>query len=207
MLFIKHKLYSEKLDYLKMTSTNIYWITGFSFLLLMLHLLYPVIFKYIDNKPNGVQSIFDLVIRDHFMIGRFNGTVYCVIAIMSSIDPIMAVITEYEILAIIMCSVYDFSQSGVFPSTRTLSFMMVSTFLALLVTTFSGLENQQDIYISRVFISVLVFFVLVPAFVIFKNEKIVVSMKSYVKSHHIFKILNNMNSIRRIGIVYPDVNI
>ncbi len=92
-----------------MTSTNFYWITGFLFLLLSLHLLYPLIFKYIDNKPNGVQSIFDLVIRDHFMIGRFNGTVYCVIAIISRIDPIAEVLIQYKILAIIMSSVYDFS--------------------------------------------------------------------------------------------------
>ncbi len=92
-----------------MTSTHFYWITGFLFLLLSLHLLYPLIFKYIDNKPNGVQSIFDLVIRDHFMIGRFNGTVYCVIAIISRIDPIAEVLIHYDILAIIISSVYDFS--------------------------------------------------------------------------------------------------
>jgi hypothetical protein len=90
---------------------------------------------------------------------------------------------------------------------RTLSFVMIPTFLAFLVISLSGLENQQDIYISRVFVSVLVFFVLVPAFVIFKNEKIVLFTKHYVKSFHLFKIFDSMNSIRQIGTVCPDVNI
>ncbi len=92
-----------------MTSTNIYWITGFSVLLLTLHILYPLIFKYIDDKPIGRQSIFDLVLKDHFMISRMNGTIYCLVAISSRIDPVAKMMTEFEFLAISMCSLYDFS--------------------------------------------------------------------------------------------------
>ncbi len=90
---------------------------------------------------------------------------------------------------------------------RILSFVMIPTFLAFLVISLSGLENQQDIHISRVFVSVLVFFVLVPAFVILKNEKMVMYTKHYIKTFHLFKICDNINSIRQIGTVFPDVNI
>jgi hypothetical protein len=93
----------------KMISTNIYWITGFSFLLLTLHFLYPLIFKYIDDKPMGHQSIFDLALKDHFMISRFNGTIYCLVAISSRIDPVAKLMTDFDILAISVSSLYDFA--------------------------------------------------------------------------------------------------
>ena len=93
----------------KMTSTNIYWITGFSALFLTLHFLYPLIFKYIDDKPIGRQSIFDLVLKDHFKISRFNGTIYCLVAISSRIDPVAQLMIEFELLAIVMSSLYDFA--------------------------------------------------------------------------------------------------
>ncbi len=109
----------------KMTATNIYWITGFLVLLLTLHFLYPLIFKYIDDKPMGHQSIFDLALKDHFKISRFNGTIYCLVAISSRIDPMATLMTDSEFLAILVSSLYDFA----------FAFGCISTGLYLLLKT------------------------------------------------------------------------
>ena len=89
---------------------------------------------------------------------------------------------------------------------RTLSLLMIPIFLILLLTTFSGLENKHDIDISRVFASVLIFFVLVPAFVIVKNENIVRHAKNNLESHIILQnIYKSVNSFKNKVTIYPDV--
>ena len=91
------------------TSVNMIWFVGFAVLLLALHLIYPIIFRYIDDKPPGRQSIFDLVFKDHFMISRYNGTIYCLVSMISRLDCLKSLIDDNDIVAIVLSTVYDFS--------------------------------------------------------------------------------------------------
>ena len=92
-----------------MTSANMIWIVGFSILLLVLHLVYPVIFRYIDEKPLGHQSLFDLVLKDHFMISRYNGTSYCLVAIISRLEWFDSAGDLRDTVALVLSAIYDFS--------------------------------------------------------------------------------------------------
>ena len=90
-------------------STSMIWIFGFSILLLALHLVYPVIFRYIDEKPMGRQSLFDLVLKDHFMISRYNGTIYCLVAIASRLEWFESATDIRDVTALALSAIYDFS--------------------------------------------------------------------------------------------------
>jgi hypothetical protein len=92
-----------------MEATNIIWITLFTIILIILNCLYPLIFTYIDEKPMGSQSIFDLVLKDHFKVARFTGTTYCVVAILSKIEVVTSFLNDHNLLAVVACSVYEFS--------------------------------------------------------------------------------------------------
>ena len=53
-----------------MESADILWMFCFTLALAILNFLYGLIFKYVDDKPMGSQSIFDLVMKDHFNNAR-----------------------------------------------------------------------------------------------------------------------------------------
>ena len=96
-----------------MDNVNIVWIVSFTIVLITLNCLYPLIFDYIDNKPMGCKSIFDLVMKDHFKVARFTGTTYCLIALISRCPQAVGAIRDSNILAISACSVYEFAYATV----------------------------------------------------------------------------------------------
>jgi len=85
-----------------METTNVAWITLFTILLVISNCLYPLIFTYINDKPMGSQSIFDLALKDHFKVARFTATTYCVAAIMSRIEPVTSLMNGYNFMVTIL---------------------------------------------------------------------------------------------------------
>ncbi len=65
---------------------NLVWIAAFVIVSITSNILYLLIFKYIDDKPMGSQSIFDLVMKDHFMFARLTASVYCAFAVLAKVN-------------------------------------------------------------------------------------------------------------------------
>ena len=69
-----------------MDLTNLVWIAAFVIISITSNIIYLLIFKYIDDKPMGSQSIFDLVMKDHFMFAQLTGSVYCAVAVFAKVN-------------------------------------------------------------------------------------------------------------------------
>ena len=88
--------------------------------------------------------------------------------------------------------------SGVVPKTGFISLMMIPIFLGLLTLTalaVNGFGSDQDFNIFRVFVSVLIFFVFVPIFVILRNENISGNAKKQFFESDFFQGCNKMLKI------------
>ena len=96
-----------------MENDSIVWTVSFTIMIFALNCLYSLIFDYIDNKPMGCKSIFDLALKDHFKVARFTGTIYCLIALLSRIPQAVNAIKDINTLAILICSIYEFAFSTV----------------------------------------------------------------------------------------------
>ena len=81
----------------KMELTNIFWLFSFSLILISLHWLYGMIIKYIEDKPLGCQSLYDVLLRDHFMVARSTGSIYCLLAILSRNDCLAAILNNNQV--------------------------------------------------------------------------------------------------------------
>jgi len=80
-----------------MEFTNILWILSFSLILISLHWLYGMIIKYIEDKPLGCQSLYDVLLRDHFMVARSTGSIYCLLAISSRFDCLATILNSNQV--------------------------------------------------------------------------------------------------------------
>ena len=78
---------------------------------------------------------------------------------------------------------------GVIQETGLLSFLMISCFVVLCLTTFmlNGNCSKHDVFTIRTFITVLVFFLITPVIVILKNENIALHSKKCVTSFECVK--------------------
>ena len=75
--------------------------------------------------------------------------------------------------------------------TGLLSFLMVSCFAILCLTTFilNGNQSKHEFYIIRTFITVLIFFIITPGIVILKNDNI---------SLHSLKLFSSFATVKKI---------
>ena len=96
-----------------MDVSDAFWISGFIVAMFLVNLLHPLIFKYIDSKSLGSQSIFNLITRDHFQTARFTGNVYCIFAILSKLNESFDFLAENSWPTLICCTVYEFAFSTV----------------------------------------------------------------------------------------------
>ena len=92
-----------------MNVINISWLIAFSILLVALNFLYSMLIKYINDKPLGNQSLYDIVFRDTISIVQLYGTTYCLLAILSRFESISNGLSENVLLGNIACLFYAFT--------------------------------------------------------------------------------------------------
>ena len=85
-----------------------FWILAFSSLLILSDLLFRQIIQSIKNKPLGSQSLYDILLIDHFWVMRLSSKVYSLVAILSRIIPFKTLLSHLAIVQS-MCSLYDFA--------------------------------------------------------------------------------------------------
>ena len=81
---------------------------------------------------------------------------------------------------------------GVLPKTGVISLMMIPVFFGLLAVTvlaLKGFGQKEDLNILRVFVSVLIFFVFIPSFVILRNQNISKSIAKNINESNLVKSL------------------
>ena len=66
-----------------MNNSNIIWLLVFSLVSFGSHCFYGIIINYINDKPLGKQSVYDVASRDNLRVVQFFGTVYNLLAILS----------------------------------------------------------------------------------------------------------------------------
>jgi hypothetical protein len=66
-----------------MNASNLIWLAVFSLILVSSHWFYSLIIRYINDKPLGKQSVYDIVTHDTLIVVRMFGSVYCLLAIIS----------------------------------------------------------------------------------------------------------------------------
>jgi hypothetical protein len=94
---------------IKQEKMDALWIFGYAFLLLISHFFYTRLINYIDDKPLGYQSLYDLILRDHFCVMRLCGKIYCLVAIISRWKTLMDLCKTNIFFVTCLCSVYDFA--------------------------------------------------------------------------------------------------
>ena len=92
-----------------MDTLNFIWLIAFSVLLLKLNILCSLITKYIDDKPLGHQSLYDVVLRDNLNIAKLYGTTYCLLAILSRFNCLTETLGQNLLLGNIACLFYSFT--------------------------------------------------------------------------------------------------
>ena len=100
-----------------MNSMDILWIFGYFLLLLISDFLYSRIITYIEDKPLGFQSLFDMILRDHFWVMRMNGKIYCFVAIASRLEFLLSLYKSNSFVLTFICSVFEFAFSSTCVST------------------------------------------------------------------------------------------
>ena len=85
------------------------WILGFAFLLLISHFFYSRLINYINDKPLGYQSLYDLILGDHFWVMRLSGKIYCLVAMLSRLTTLMNLSATNIFILTCICSVYEFA--------------------------------------------------------------------------------------------------
>ncbi len=53
--------------------------------------------SYISNKPPGLQSLFDCVMRDHFRTTQMTGTTLSLVAIITRFEVVQQIIDQYRV--------------------------------------------------------------------------------------------------------------
>ena len=80
-----------------MDLNSLTWVIIFAFLIVCINILYTLIVSYISNKPLGLQSLFDSVMRDHFRITQMTGTTLSLIAIITRFEALQQIIDQYKV--------------------------------------------------------------------------------------------------------------
>ena len=68
---------------ISMNNSNMIWLLIFSLILLCSNWFYSMIIKYINDKPLGKQSVYDVASRDNLRVVQVFGAVYNLLAIIS----------------------------------------------------------------------------------------------------------------------------
>ena len=92
-----------------MDTISFIWLIAFSVLLLLLNILYSLITKYIDDKPLGHQSLYDVVLRDTLNITKLFGNIYCLLAILSRFQCFTETLGQNLLWSTIACLFCSFT--------------------------------------------------------------------------------------------------
>ena len=101
------------------------WVLAFSFLLVVSDLLYRQIIRSIEKKPLGSQSLYDVLLVDHFWVMRLSGKVYSLTAILSRLIS-YEILLSHTVYTQCLCSVYDFAfASACFSTGKLILFFVI----------------------------------------------------------------------------------
>ena len=73
---------------------NLTWLLAFVALLVTLNVLDYFLIKYVNDKPLGHQSLYDVVFKDTFVVVQAYGTTYCTLAILSRLGPVSQLLSQ-----------------------------------------------------------------------------------------------------------------
>ncbi len=91
-----------------MEPCDVIWLTTFSLLFLVLSLIHYLVINSFHSKPSGHGSIFDLALKDSFIVSFGLGTWVCLIDIISRFEAIKTYLLWNHQLLIIFCSITTF---------------------------------------------------------------------------------------------------
>ena len=66
-----------------MIPIDVAWLFAFLLLLVVMNVLCFLLTRYVDDKPTGHQSLYDVVFSDTINVIQLYGTTYCILAIVS----------------------------------------------------------------------------------------------------------------------------
>jgi hypothetical protein len=74
----------------------------------------------------GHQSLYDLVLRDHFWVMRLSGKTYCLVAIVSRGNMAIDFLSGNVALTTFLCAIYDFAFTSACVSTGIVDFFYIN---------------------------------------------------------------------------------
>jgi len=127
-----------------MNLMNFVWLLVFSFLLLCISILYPLMRHYLSNIPSGSQSLYHNLARNTLSFHQMTGTIYCVSVITSRFDFILDFVSSNLVVIVSICIIYEFAY---ITSSISLGCLAIIRLLCLLNISF--MEETVGEFASR----------------------------------------------------------
>ena len=84
------------------------WALAFSALLLILNYVHSMVRQCLNDKPLGMQSVFDSVLKDTLMLMRIFGSVGCLMTIVGRFAGVQDFLIENHLWLVVMSAVHHF---------------------------------------------------------------------------------------------------
>ena len=86
-----------------------FWVLAFSAAFLVLNFVHSLIWKCMNDKPLGLQSVFDSVLKDTLVMLRLHGSISCSEAIIGRFSSVQNFLLENPLCLLLILSIYQFA--------------------------------------------------------------------------------------------------
>ena len=91
-----------------------FWVLAFSAAFLVLNFVHSLIWKCMNDKPLGLQSVFDSVLKDTLVMLRLHGSISCSVAIIGRFSSVQNFLLENPLCLLLILSIYQFAMFFLF---------------------------------------------------------------------------------------------
>ena len=91
-----------------MNLEGLLWVLAFSAALLLLNFVHSKIWKCLNDKPLGLQSVFDAVLKDNLVLLRLHGSIGCLVTIVGRFSTIQNFMVENPFCLLLIILIHQF---------------------------------------------------------------------------------------------------